>query len=376
MPRSDKAPGEVVVGYVSTTGEHPRCHERATREVIAQKVACLKGCQYAGDYDAATRYEGAVYFVPRDTVVGSDAAKALGIRGEHNLFGGVVPLPFVATKSITHPLVDAGACEPPGWSRTFPRAVRAAVLPGVSAFSAQDACRGGRRLLEQGPVRVKPALGVGGRGQTLVEDTGALDAAIAALDAAELACYGVALERHLTDVTTYSVGQVRIGGSVATYFGTQKLTQDNSGASVYGGSDLTVARGDFDALLALDIDDGARRAIAQARVYDAAAEHCFDRFVASRRNYDIVRGRGPRGEIMSGVLEQSWRIGGASSAEIAALEAFSADPALSAVRAECSEVYGEGAAPPPCGATVYFRGSDPMVGYITKYTTLAPYADA
>ena len=76
------------------------------------------------------------------------------------------------------------------------------------------------------------------------------------------------------------------------------------------------------------------------------------------------------------MLEQSWRIGGASSAEIAALEAFSADPALDAVRAECSEVYGESAAPPPRDATVYFRGIDPAVGYITKYATLAPYADA
>ena len=64
-----------------------------------------------------------------------------------------------------------------------PRAVRDAVLPGVSAFSAPDACRGGRRLLEQGPVRVKPALGIGGRGQTVVEDTAALDATVAALDA-------------------------------------------------------------------------------------------------------------------------------------------------------------------------------------------------
>jgi hypothetical protein len=376
MSQIELAPGAVVVAYSHATGEDPACHERVTRNAIAEKLARLKGCQYAGDYDAATRYEGAVYFVPRDTVVGADAARVLGIRSEDDLFGGVVPLPFVATKSITHPLVDAGACEPPGWSRTFPRAVRAAVLPGVSAFSPEDACRGGRRLLEQGPVRVKPGLGVGGRGQTLVEDTGALEAAVAALDVAELACYGVALERHLANVTTYSVGQVRVGGFVATYFGTQKLTQDNGGASVYGGSDLTVARGGFDALLALDIDDGARRAIAQARVYDAAAEHCFERFAASRRNYDIVRGRGPRGEIMSGVLEQSWRIGGASSAEIAALEAFSANPALNAVRAECSEVYGEGAAPPPCGATTYFRGVDPTVGYITKYTTLAPYADA
>jgi hypothetical protein len=75
------------------------------------------------------------------------------------------------------------------------------------------------------------------------------------------------------------------------------------------------------------------------------------------------------------VLEQSWRIGGASGAEVAALEAFRADPGLRAVRAECTEVYGP-EAQPPRGATVYFRGVDALVGFITKYTTAQPYVDA
>lgn len=365
-----------MVAYPHAPGEDVRCHEHVTRQVIAQKLARVKGCSYAGDYDPAARYPGAVYFVPRDTLVGLDAARALGIRSEDDFFGGVVPRPYVATKTITHPIADGAARKPAGWSSAFAREVHAAVLPGWSAFSIEDAARAGRRLLEQGPVRVKPALGIGGRGQTLVEDAVALDAALEAIDPAEIACYGVALERHLSDVTTYSVGQVRVSGIVASYFGTQKLTKDNRGASVYGGSDLTVARGGYEALLALDIDDAARNAVAQARVYDAAAERCFHGFAASRRNYDIVRGRGPEGGIVSGVLEQSWRIGGASGAEIAALEAFRANPALNVVRAECSEVYGVGCAFPPPASTIYFRGVDPAVGYITKYTTLEPYADA
>ena len=366
----------VVVAYPHTSGEDPRCHEYVTRKIIAEKLARLKGCSYAGDYDPGACYPGAVYFVPRDTLVGIDAAKALGITSEEDFFGGVVPRPYVATKTITHPLADEAVCEPDGWSPAFAREVHAAVLPGWSAFSLEDAAHAGRRLLREGPVRVKPALGIGGRGQALVEDASALDAALHALDPAEIACYGVALERHLTEVTTYSVGQVRVAGIVATYFGTQKLTKDNCGASVYGGSDLTVARGGFDALLALEIDDEARHAVAQARVYDAAAERCFHGFAASRRNYDIVRGRGPEGAMVSGVLEQSWRIGGASGAEIAALEAFRENPALNVVRAACSEVYGAGCALPPPASTIYFRGADPTVGYITKYTTLEPYAHA
>ena len=46
------------------------------------------------------------------------------------------------------------------------------------------------------------------------------------------------------------------------------------------------------------------------------------------------------GRRRSGVLEQSWRAGGASGAEIAALEAFRADPSLPSVRAITREVYG------------------------------------
>ena len=352
----------VVVAYPHTPGEDPTCHEHVTRKMIARKLARLKGCSYADDYDPGARYPGAVYFVPRDTLVGVDAAGALGIASEDDFFGGLVPRPYVATKTITHPLADQAAREPPGWSAAFAREVHAAVLPGWSAFSMEDAARAGRLLLEQGPVRVKPALGVGGRGQTLVESPAALDAALDAIDPAEIECYGVALERHLTDVTTYSVGQVRVAGIVATYFGTQKLTRDNRGASVYGGSDLTVAQGGYDALLALDIDDEARHAVAQARVYDGAAERCFRGFAASRRNYDIVRGRGPEGAMLSGVLEQSWRIGGASGAEIAALEAFRENPALKAVHTECSEVYGAGCAAPPARVDDLFSRSRPHGG--------------
>jgi len=207
------APG-VVVAY-HKPGENTRCHELITRDALAQKLAALKGYTYGGEFDAEKEYGGALYFVPRDTITGAGAARALGISGEDDLFGGVVPFPFVATKSITHPLADAEAFRPAGWSRAFPDAVRDAVLPGYSAFTQEDARRAGRRLLRDGPVRVKPALGVGGRGQVLVVDAAALDAAVSLIDAAELACYGVALEQHVTGATTYSVGQVRVADLVA-----------------------------------------------------------------------------------------------------------------------------------------------------------------
>ena len=249
------------------------------------------------------------------------------------------------------------------------------MLPGYSAFTLHDARRAGERLLERGVVRVKPALALGGRGQAVVNDALELDAALAAIDRAEIASCGVALEQNFADVTTYSVGQVRVGDLLATYYGTQALATDNKGAEVYGGSDLIVARGDFDALLGLDLQPDARVAIAQARTYDEAAHAHFPGFFASRRNYDVVHGRDADGRTCCGVLEQSWRIGGASGAEIAALEAFRADRHTQAVHAYCIEIYGDSAAPPQ-EAIVSFRGVDEEIGFITKYTMVERHADS
>jgi hypothetical protein len=89
----------------------------------------------------------------------------------------------------------------------------------------------------------------------------------------------------------------------------------------------------------------------------------------------VVQGLDAQGRRRSGVLEQSWRIGGASGAEIAALEAFQADESLRMVRASTVEVYGEDMEP-PVGAGVYFHGSDDRVGPICKYVTLERHVDA
>ncbi len=380
-PRRQRTPDEahdaqgVVFSYPRGGGENLASHEAVTRRGIARKLAVLKGYEYGGDYDAGGMPRGAVYFVPGDTIVGLDAAHALGIHSEKDLFGGVVPHAFVATKTITHPLVDARATAPEGWSPAFAEAVGGAVLPGYSAFTKSDARSAAERLLGRGPVRMKPALAIGGRGQVVAHDLAAVEAAVAAIDASELATCGIVLEHNLSEVTTFSVGQVHVADLVATYVGTQKLATDSHGTEVYGGSALLVARGDFEDLLKLDVGVDMRLAVEQARTYDRAARQCFTGFFASRRNYDIARGRDAAGAAVCGVLEQSWRPGGASGAEVAALEAFRADALVRAVRAECSEVYGE-QAQAPRDATLYFRGVDALVGFITKYTTIEPYVDA
>lgn len=87
--------------------------------------------------------------------------------------------------------------------------------------------------------------------------------------------------------------------------------------------------------------------------------------ILTRRNYDVIEGTDAAGQRRIGVLEQSWRVGGASGAEIAAFEAFRDEPDTQAVRCSTIEVYAE--VDPPAGATVYFHGVDPVVGAMTKY---------
>ena len=353
-----------VVSYPGNGGNPRGTHERLTLEAIARELAAIKGYRYAGDYDPASRYEGHLYFVPQETMLSSQA-RALAIASEHDLFGGVAPYPFVATKTITHPLVDDGARVPEGWSHRFCERVRDDVLYGFSAFSLEDARRAGKHLLTQGPARVKPAQGIGGSGQATALDAAALDVVLAALDPDAIHQHGLVLEQDLTDVTTYSVGQVQVSGLRITYYGTQRLTPNNRGEQVYGGSSLVIVKGDFDALLGLDLEPPARLAVQQAKRYDAAAAREFPELFASRRNYDVAQGLDAEGRRRSGVLEQSWRVGGATPAELPAIKAFLARPQLQTVRASSVEVYGECDVPPE--AEVIFRGVDPRAGLLTKY---------
>lgn len=364
----------VVVTYLSAAYAERGGHEAATQREIARRLADLKGFVDGGEFDSLARYPAPRYFLPNETLTSEEASR-LGIRDENDLFGGVVPSAFVATKTITHSLIDTGARAPRDWSVEFPRRIANVVLDGFSAFTRDDALQGGLRLLERGPVRVKLATGIAGLGQFVVDSGHALATALDRIDPGAMNEAGVVLEQNLTDVTTYSIGQCRVGDTMGTYYGTQQLTTNNHGASVYGGSEITVVRGNYDALLRLRLPDDIRLAIVQARAYDDAADLCFPGFYASRRNYDVARGRDGAGRPRSGVLEQSWRSGGASGAEIGALEAFARDPSLRVARAMTREVYG--AMPElPSGATVYFSGTDPRAGPLTKYAWVESYADA
>jgi hypothetical protein len=360
----------VVLAHVPDPSDPPSVHERITLLEFARRLAALRGCEMGGMYEPSRHYAGPIYFVPSSTLT-LDAARTLGIRTADDLFGGVVPHHFVGTKAISHPLVHPGVAAPAGWNPAFAQQVGDAVLGGYVAFDLRDAREAGLRVLAKGAARIKPVRSRGGHGQSVVRDAGELQAKLDALDAAELQAHGVVIEEALEELRTFSVGQIKVGDLLASYYGCQRLTRNNAGREVFGGSDLTVARGGFDELLSFEPEPHVLRAVEHARRYDAAVYQCYPGFFASRRNYDVLLGRDGR----CGVLEQSWRVGGATGPELAALEVFRSHPQRSRVRASCFEVFGE-APEPPAHASVYFRGTDPRSGRLTKYTVVDPDDDA
>ena len=307
------------------------------------------------------------YFVPDDTLDAAQA-RALGVQGAGDLFGGVVPHRFAATKVISHPLVADATVVPEGWVPGLDVALAGAVLPGFAVFSLEDARRAGATLLPLGRLRLKLARGIGGQGQVVVRDADELDAALCTLTDDELRAHGAALEQDLDEPETWSIGCASCSDIEMAYVGVQHQARNRHGNAVYGGSDLEAIRGDFAALAQAPMSAGARSAVRQAHAYDAAMLAAFPGMFASRRNYDVVVGRDREGRPVSGVLEQSWRIGGASPAELLALRTFAEDPSRRRLQASCREVHGEHA--PPAGATVNYRGEDPELGELCKYAVL------
>jgi hypothetical protein len=339
-------------------------HEIETQRALAGQLAALIGVPFAGDIDEARRYPHR-YLIPDDTLL-LDDARRMGVTREDDLFGGVVPYPFVATKVVAHRLPPGAREKPTGWPDGLVDRIGHLVLPGYSAFARDDAHAAAAVLWKDGTVRLKRPSGIGGSGQAVIADANELDAQLDDIGDDTLRTEGIVLERDLRDIATYSVGWLRIRAHEASYYGVQHLTRNNHGHEVYGGSDLVVVRGGFDALERLDMPEDARMSIRLAREFDAAIHDAFPDFFASRRNYDVACGTNDQGEHVCGVLEQSWRLGGASGAELGALRAFADDPALAVVRASTVEIYGADA-DVPADACICYRGVDPHSGPITKF---------
>ena len=386
MPPLNAIPDTISEVFLLPTDKKSPDHELIAHQCMGEILAKLLSAEFKGSFkgrlqkqvnqpfsrpDPEKALSGTTYLIPNDTLIGHQHWNALGITSTENFFGGLVSEPFMATKAISHPLLDPECYAPRGWSEKFSRKAQSALLKGYTAFTLTDAENAAIKLLHDGPLRIKPVRATAGRGQLVVQNIQQLIEVLPTLDEKEITIWGITIEEDLQDVVTYSVGQVRVAGIIASYVGTQCLTSDNEGERVYGGSDLIVVRGDYEKLFQLTISDHAKRAIIQAQTYEEAAFDAFPQLIASRRNYDVAQGMDARNQFCSGVLEQSWRIGGASGAEIFALKAFHQEPSLNCIRASTHEIYGD--IEPPADASILYQGDDAEVGKITKFVKVYPY---
>jgi hypothetical protein len=160
------------------------------------------------------------------------------------------------------------------------------------------------------------------------------------------------LEINLSPLATISVGKATVGRFTTAYCGTQRRVKDNHGHLIYGGSDLACVRGGWSELEGVQLPAEARLAIAQARAYDDAMSE-YPGFMASRRNYDVGQGIDGQGQRRSGVFEASWRSGGASTAELAALTEFAANTERQIIHVSAVREFGERRNAPP-GADIHY----------------------
>jgi hypothetical protein len=325
-------------------------HEFASLRVAAERVAQLLGMSCKVIRTDHGGGDGR-YWIPAQTLLAGEA-EALGIAGEGDLWGGVVPEEFVATKLVSHPRLSSACAIPEGWREL--EGIEGCTLPGYAVFDRVDAAAAGRDLLEDGPLRVKCPFARGGHGQEVMATWGHF---LSWLEATPDAVFrrGLTLERDLVRAVTYSVGTSHLPGMRIAYVGTQRNTRDQAGATVYGGSTLLVCQGGLDAMLAFVPAGDIADVIAAAVRYDQIVRGIYG-VIASRCNYDVIAGMDGSGRRHIGVLEQSWRFGGASMAEVLAMERFRERPGLRWVVAETVESYG--GAPPPADAVITWTGGD------------------
>lgn len=367
MEQHGAGPGIVVT--LPLHSEFETSHEGRKNAELAKIIAEVKGYRFAGHLTDQLLHKGLkLYFVPDKPLVGFDLAAKLGITSADDLFGGVVPYDYVRTKAIVHPLVSPQAVAPVGWNSGFPQTVANVVLPGFTAFTKEDARQAGWQLLDRFDViRAKKPQAEGSRGQYVVHHRTELEEVLADIPDAGIADGGLILEANLEQETTLSVGTLDLAGLTISYYGFQRKTRDNGGQTVYGGTDLTLIRGTLDDLLQRALPESIRLAVSQAQQFHLA--RTIYAVITSRNNYDVIQGQDRRGNAFSGVLEQSWRIGGASGAEILAAREFKNQPGLSLVQASTFDAFGHDIQVPN-RAVIHYRDVEQNVGPVVIYTVI------
>lgn len=308
-------------------------HNIASVEALAVRLSGLMRRQLLPTAQSFDQDRG-TFFIPTFAMAQQNGDPEMCVA---RFYGGIVRHGFMTTKLVTHPHWNADDHLPEGWDSGFAACLQDCVLSGVSVFSHRYALEAATALLKKHKVRFKNPYASGGKDQQVIETVRALDEFLENISDRDIA-NGLVVEEDIENSTTYSVGQVLIEDHVGSYLGCQYSSRDEGGNEVYAGSRLRLVRGGWDALCYQLRSPVAHMIINKARRYDEAAQQHLG-LVASRRNYDVLVGPSTGSGIRCGVLEQSWRTGGASPAEILAMEKIAQDETVTAVQAVLHETY-------------------------------------
>lgn len=278
------------------------------------------------------------------------------------IYGSTLPRALLERTSKVQVHEPFDEAEVPGWfDLGFPRHLRGTTVPGYSCFSVDSLTGAARALLEEFvTVRLKDPNGASGVGQWTLGDPdeleGVLDDVAAEVGtscnvqlAEYLAHYGYVVEAHVDDVEAWSVTLTRTPDGCYSSFGrileTTVELEVRGTVQNYGGTSVVVVRGDPEALEQLPaegvvVDDPVRHdrirltpppgvVRAAQRFIEGMRGWEADGVVETRANVDVITGKlarrdGSREEIAASV-EESARVGGASSAELLGIRALRAD---------------------------------------------------
>ncbi|NKB96591.1 DUF3182 family protein [Ochrobactrum intermedium] len=292
--------------FASSAGRRDSHHTVASAEALATRLSAPHRPATTSHW-ARLRRRWRNVFIPTYALARQEGNPDMTVD---RFYGGIVHRGFMATKLVTHPHWHDHDDLPEGWTGQFAACLQDCVLPGFSVFSHRHALEAASALLKKHKIRFKNPYASGGEDQSVIDTVRSLDSFLAEVSEVDIA-NGLVLEEDVDNSTTYSVGQIQLGNHVGTYLGRQYSSRDKAGKEFYAGSRLRVVRGDWDALLQLLQSPTARKVVENARRYDEAAREHLG-LVASRRNYDVLVGPITENGVRCGVLEQSWRVGGAS----------------------------------------------------------------
>lgn len=330
--------------------------------------------------------QGKTYYVADKTIVlefseNQKLIKDALIESEKDFFGGIVPRAYQSTKAIMHPLVSREAACPLGWSHEFSQELVdfELVLPGFTVFNIEDIRTAFKHLYDKGvyQIRLKDPLGYLGMNQFVVTSFQELEQFISdkIVDNEKLQQYGLVVEENLCpeDLKTYSVSFVTVGFHQVQCIGVQRFSQ-----RLYAGTDFVIMQTgkyilpELLARVGIFNNEDAQVIIDKALLFKALLNKHIPEIKTARFNLDIVSGiasiySNGTCELVKrfALLEQSFRVGGASAAEIWGLEYLLCHPSVDAVCASTYYRYGDEAYQTVSGEENLYCGVDSRLGAIS-----------